>query len=572
MEKVPEITFKYNHAFRNGQKDSTSWSERPRTTGTSTTPYKFLPSLWDIDETVDTFSLEVEHTLGNTDFGIGLTYEHVDYSNTLSFDRGSIKTVAGTPPTVTSSLLNVTRTDAYTMDLFSGNVHSVTRFNDKFWLTGGFAYTTVDTDSDGSSGSIVRAASTPASTGTASSFNTQNGGSGYEECVGNLNLMWNPIPDLTITPSVRVEHSSQNAVTAINKYDGTGATVAGQAFTADIDTNSTTGQLDLRYVGISDLVLYARGQWGYEEQTKLYRDIYVPWDPSQPVASAPVDWLRDEIELNEQEYSLGANWYPMSGLSFSVQGLHSQRDQSYEPTGHNHTGGFNLRPNMMDHDTTVDDVNFRMTWRPVSNVSLVTRYDFRLTEYDNRGIRWTPGTTPGGPPATTLGPPIEGILPGVESGSNTAHILSQSVTWSPMARLYVQGNISYTWAETETDSQYTPDSDNDYVSGNLTVGYAVDDKTDITLSYTYYGAENYAQQGAPYVADGSNDIPNDMGFGLNTEEHSLSLAINRMLAPNMIWNLRYAFITSNTDSTPDQTGGYNDFDAQMISTGLQIRF
>lgn len=141
-----------------------------------------------------------------------------------------------------------------------------------------------------------------------------------------------------------------------------------------------------------------------------------------------------------------------------------------------------------------------------------------------------------------------------------------------MARLYVQGNISYTWAETETDSRYTPDSDNDYVSGNLTVGYAVDDKTDITLSYNYYGADNYAQQGAPYVADGSNDIPNDMGFGLNTEEHSLSLSINRMLAPNMIWNLRYAFITSNTDSMPDQTGGYNDFDAQMISTGLQIRF
>jgi hypothetical protein len=39
----------------------------------------------------------------------------------------------------------------------------------------------------------------------------------------------------------------------------------------------------------------------------------------------------------------------------------------------------------------------------------------------------------------------------------------------------------------------------------------------------------------------------------------------------MIWNMRYAFITSNTDA-PDQTGGYNDFDAHMISTGLQFRF
>jgi hypothetical protein len=31
-------------------------------------------------------------------------------------------------------------------------------------------------------------------------------------------------------------------------------------------------------------------------------------------------------------------------------------------------------------------------------------------------------------------------------------------------------------------------------------------------------------------------------------------------------------MTSQTDPMPDQTGGYNDFTAQMISTGLQIRF
>jgi hypothetical protein len=568
MENLPEITFRYKHAFRDGQKDSTSWSERPSITSTSTTPFKFLPSLWDIDERSDTFELEVEHTLGNTDLGLGLTYEHVDYSNTLSFNRGSTNTTTGT-----NSLVDVARTDAYTMDLFSGNIHSVTRFNDKLWITGGFAYTTVDTDSDGSSGSIVLAA--PGSTGTASSFNTHNGGSEFEECVGNLNLMWNPIADLTITPSVRVEHSSQNAITAINKYNGLGVTQAGQAYTADIDTNSTTAELDLRYTGISDLVLYAKGEWEYEEQTKWYHDVYVPWDALQPAlpAGAPSDWLRDEIETNAQEYTIGANWYPISGLSFSLQGLYSERDQSYDPTGLNGPGGaFTLRPNMIDHDTTVDDINLRMTWRPMSNLSLVTRYDFRQTEYDNRGIRWSPTSTAGGPPPTTPGPPIEGILPAVESGNITAHIVSESITWSPLARLYVQGNISYTWAQTDTNSEYVPDSDNDYLSASLTVGYAIDDKTDITASYNYYGASNYAQQGyPPYVPVGTNDIPYAMGFGLNTQEHSVSLTLNRMLTPNMVWNLRYGFITSQTDGD-DQTGGYNDFTAQMISTGLQIRF
>jgi hypothetical protein len=40
---------------------------------------------------------------------------------------------------------------------------------------------------------------------------------------------------------------------------------------------------------------------------------------------------------------------------------------------------------------------------------------------------------------------------------------------------------------------------------------------------------------------------------------------------NMIWNLRYGFITSNTTDS-DQSGGWNDFDAHMVSTGLQVRF
>jgi len=584
MEKLPEITFKYKHAFREGQKDSTSWGERPKTTGTSTTAFKFLPSLWNIDETVDTFDLNVEHTVGNTDLGIGLNYEHVDYSNTLSFDRGAVKTTAGTPPTVANSLVDVTRKDAYTLDMFSGNIHSVTRFNDKLWLSGGFAYTTLNSDSDGS-GSIVRTpGGIPASTGAESSFNTQNGAGDYQQCVGNLNLMWNPIADLTITPSVRLEHSSQDTVTAINKYAPSYAafplnpvtTLAGLAYTADTDTTSTTAELDLRYTGISDVVLYAKGVCGFEEQAKIYHDIYTPWNASQPAVAlgyVPTDWLREDIDTNYQEYTAGANWYPVSGLSVSLQGLYSERDASYTPRGLNGPGGaFTLEPNMIDHDTTVDDVNLRITWRPMSNLSLVTRYDFRETEYSNRGVRWAPTAIAGGPPAPTVGPPMTGILPEVQSSNVTAHIVSECATWNPLARLYVQGNISYTWAQTDTNTLWVPDSNNEYVSAGLTVGYAIDDRTDITANYTYYGASNYSQQGAPYTSVSPADIAYAMGYGLNTQEHAVNVTLTRALSANMVWNLRYGFVTSQTHPSPDQTGGFNDFNAQMISTGLQIRF
>jgi hypothetical protein len=58
--------------------------------------------------------------------------------------------------------------------------------------------------------------------------------------------------------------------------------------------------------------------------------------------------------------------------------------------------------------------------------------------------------------------------------------------------MYVQGSVHYTWAQTDTDTSWVPDSDSDYFSGSLTAGYAIDDKTDITASYSYYGASNYA--------------------------------------------------------------------------------
>jgi len=566
IENLPEITFAYKHSFRDGQKDSTSWGERNSVSSTSTTAFKFMPALWNLNERTDSFDIDVEHTLGNTDLGLGLTYEHTSYTNSQSFSRGAVNTT-----TNANSILNTNKQDEYTTDLFAGNVHGVTRFNDKLWLTAGFAYTTANTDTNGTIGTITRV---PGSTAAGSTYTIPSGGGEVEQCVGNLNLMWSPFEDLTITPSVRIEQSSESAVAIVNKYgDPNGlpaTTTAGLAYVADVNSNSTTGALDLRYSGISNFVLYAKGSWGYEEQTKWYQDVYSPTGAQPAVAAgAPSDWLRDEIQINEQDYTLGANWYPLSGLSFSVQGYYSDRDQSYAPTGLNGPGGaFTLEPAMLNHDTNTDDVNLRITWHPMSNISSVTRYDLRQTDYTNRGVKWAPTAVAGGPPTSSM-------LTEVESSDVSAQIISESITWSPMARLYLQGSASYTMARTSTNLQWIPDSKNSYWSGSLVCGYAIDDKTDITASYSYYGANNYTQQGYPYGVPASTtaSIPNAMGFGLNTQEHTVSLALTRALTPSMIWNVRYALMSSQTTGAlQDQSGGANDFTAQMISTGLQIRF
>jgi outer membrane protein assembly factor BamA len=126
--------------------------------------------------------------------------------------------------------------------------------------------------------------------------------------------------------------------------------------------------------------------------------------------------------------------------------------------------------------------------------------------------------------------------------------------------MYVQANLSWVSSETSTPmSVTTPNSDNDYLTCGVNIGYAIDDRTDVTASYNYYGSSDY------------NVAAASMGYGLDTEEHAFSLTLSRMITENMMWNLSYGYITSNTSGN-DQSGGFNDFDAHMISTGLQIRF
>src|SRR6516165_9523591 len=59
----PEITLRYSHEFRDGQKDSTVWGDTTLT-GLAVNPTrKIIPSFRDIDETRDIFALDISKTI-----------------------------------------------------------------------------------------------------------------------------------------------------------------------------------------------------------------------------------------------------------------------------------------------------------------------------------------------------------------------------------------------------------------------------------------------------------------------------------------------------------------------------
>ncbi len=555
MEDFPEITFSYRHLYRDGDKDSTSWGDTRANTNwggiTGSSPaFKLLPALWDIDESTDIFELDVEHTLGNTDFGAGLVYETYSLDNSRFMSRWGAKPT-GVGSGSTTAITEITQTEKTDADIFAGNIHSVTRFNDKAWLSFAASYSSMDTDIDGGSRAYGVYWPTPIPANPARrdyAYDQMSGGSNVNQFITNLNFMWVPAPDLTITPSLRYENESIDTYSNFRAFNSNQSWQGIQSLGAYTDMDSTTGALDIRYSGLDNIVIFAKGLWGRENEDVLRQDRILPGE-----------FLDSDIDTDEQEYTIGANWYALRNLSFSVQGFHNERDQSLDhkvgdqPKSPNSApgGANNFRPIMTQHNVAVDDINLRMTWRPRSNVSLVTRYDYQHSEIENEGINWSPPNDPI-------------IYDLIESGDIKSHILSQSITWNPMERMYVQGSCSWVSSETNTPEDFSGDFDNDYIVATISSGYSIDARTELTASYSYFAANNYVNSKGFTGVD-------TMGYGLNTDEHAISLMLSRVLTDNIIWNARYAFITSNTDM-PDQSGGYNDFDAHMVSTGLQIRF
>ena len=526
-DKFPEITFRYSHEWRDGTKDSTSWGQTVPL-GPNGYNYGTVPTLNDIDERRDTFSLDITHTLGNTDLGLGLRYET---------DRNTDTTIIHNQPTSadpTQALTDKQR-NVYDSDMFNAHIFSETRFNDRMMLSFGYSYTTMDTTTDGSSRIVVDRTGAPSLDDHA--FNSFSGGGEYHLNVANVNFWWNPIDDLVIVPSFRAEWEDASAVSDFVNDNGPNHN------SSDSNTNQLTEQLEVRYTGLENLVLYTKVELSQTDGFISYRNNILG------------DLQLQDSDVSQQKYSVGANWYPMRGLSLSAQYYHKDFNEDFH-NSYNPPTEDSFAADLKEYNYATDDLNLRLTWRALPNLTFVSRYDYQHTTMEDRAYTVYPSD---GTPQ---------VLTNLKQSADiTRHMFSESVTWLPCPQAYVQGSISYVIAHTDTPAdQYAParvtDMSNDYITANVTFGYALDQKTDIRATYTYYYSNDFQ---VPYEAPG---VAGSVPYGTTLEEHVFGLSLNRRISPSMIWNMGYGYFTCN-DGT---SGGHNDTSAHMVSTGLQVRF
>src|SRR5215471_9148527 len=248
----PEITIRYDHEFRFGQKDSTVWGDTNQT--------GLLAPFNSTRKIVPSFS--------NTD------------DDSLNMERGAGQLPPAVPPPGQQRKVTQQQTDD--VDLFSGHGITETRITDNLWFTAGYSYSTITNDLSGSRifgthwdeafGEPV-----PTLQNRDHSFIDLAGTARIKENVFNANWFWMPTENLAIVSGFRYTHENNDSDSTFleeepvpnappfNSLNPEGGFHYGSPVPVEgarnSDYNLFAERLEMRYTGIKDWLFYFEGEW-----------------------------------------------------------------------------------------------------------------------------------------------------------------------------------------------------------------------------------------------------------------------------------------------------------------------
>jgi len=514
LENLPKATFKYTHRYREGDKSSTKWGiVSPDPANPNGIRRYLTPSFYNIDEKVDIFELDVSHQIKATQLGAGARYETGDLNNT--FNATAFDPLGNPQPT--------TDREGTSYDLLNVNAFTETWIKKNLLFTSGFLFANQNGDYSGFRNNTAAPANL--------NYTSLNGGSSLQEYVLNLNLMAKPWTHFSVVPSVRVKKNDWDADSGVP-----GATI-GQS---DGDALDVSERFEMRYTGVTNWVFYGRGEW-----TQGTGEL----NENGGIGLTPAIQRETEDSRFFQKYVAGLNWYPVRRVSLDAQYYFKQHDYDYShnlDSTPNDSGNRYPAYLVMQYFQT-HDANIRLTLRPHPRLTLVTRYDFQYN---------TINTEPD---------PISG-LSDAETSHTTSQIIAQNINWTPWSRLYLGVGFNYVLSETVSPaSDYTQailNAQNNYWTLNFSSGFVLDDKTDLSVGYYFYQADNDESSGV--LPDGGVAVP----YGAGATEHGVTCGITHRLRENIRLNLRYGYAQYNDETS----GGNLDYDSHLVYASMQYRF
>jgi hypothetical protein len=524
LPKVPSITFKYTHTYRNGNEGSTSWGYAEPAPNVDR---GLNPSFYAIDEHSDAFQLDATQQIKATALGAGLRYETGNLNDSLNSDQY--------PGLSYNQAMNDQSSVSY--DLFNAHAFSETWLKDNLMFSTAYSYSDLHNDFSGSY-------TYQPDFGNEFDYNSLNGDSWEQDHVANLNLYWRPVKTLSVVPSLRVQKQDANVSDSeIETSLGSPATSHGDR--SDLEVCE---RLDLTYTGITNWVYYARGEWTEGDGDLNEYGGMIPINAGNAIQS-----VQSQINNNRlfQKYSVGFRWYPSLRATLDAGGYYEAHNYDYsfpQDSTTNNNASFTYPGYLVMQNFQTWDGNTRLTLRPWQNVSLIGRYEYQWS---------TIHTQPN---------PVSGYGD-AESARMMSHIIAANATWSPWSRLSLNAGFNYVLSETKTPvSDYVPNgfaaapvlaAQNNYWMVNFSSSFVVDDKTDLNVNYYYYRADNY-----------DNNATAGVPYGVGAEQHAVTAEIVRRITESLRVTLKSGYY----HYTDDTSGGKNNFDTYSIFASMQYRF
>ncbi len=527
-EKGINAVFKYTHTFREGEEASTIWADTHPNASTLTRGLS--PSFSDIHEHADSFQLDLSDHVKSTDLGLGLHYEMGKLDETLKITQ-----FPGEPVQQ-----KITDRQGASYDVFDVHTFTETRLRTNLLLSSGFSYSHLDNTFSGNRvyGSDFDVGYAPNAQYGFGYFDL-SGSSRMNEYVMDLNLFYQPAPNFTVIPSVRLQEDYSDA--SSSGFETLGANLP-VAFGANGDAGDTDvrARLDLAYRGFTNWVLHGRF-----DVTEVDGNLD-QYGGLIPVGGIGVPAVQSGIAERNfiQKYTAGARWYPSRRVTLDAGGYYKldvyHYDSSLDSTPDN---SFTRYPGYLEMQKFATcDGNLRLTWRLRPNLSLISRYEYQWST-----IRTAPD-------------PLAG-LPDVESSTMQSHILAQDATWTPWSRLCLQAGFNYVLSDTTTPAsdatQAILDARNNYWTVNFSSSLVLDNKTDLNLSYFFYRADDYhdnSLEGVPYGAGG--------------QEHSITATLTRRISDRIRLSLKYGYFRY----LDAPSGGDADYGVNLVYATLRYRF
>ncbi len=516
LPNLPKVTVGYERQFRNGDKSLLEWGAVTQ----GTTTRNIFPSFKDIDETTDIFKLGVEHNLASVHLADDFRFEHFR-SDTRSFDA-STNLVASAGKTVTVH-------EDYRHDEFFNTFRMDQHVNDKVYWSLGYLFTTLD----GHGGLALD--TEPFNTPFDNNWVTRVVDVDLDSHVVNLNTMFGPFAGLIMSGGLQAEKTSGNGFTdaLLTELAGGGVTNSPRALIhSSTDKSSLEETVGLRYSKIPFTTLYAEGRWT-EQQIDL--------DEHETEDAVPDFTRKTDTDIFRQDYIVGFNTAPIPRVTLSGRYRHSIYENDYE----NHVDTVAGYPAFITGQNFIEDeFTTKLTLRPCRYFNVAFKYQKLATDIKT-GTDSVPLLAPGG---------------GLQSGNFDANIYSVSATVMPISRLYVTGLFSFQDTRTTTFANGNP-AVIGYVGNVYTImgvaGYALDNKTDVNVEYTYSRTDNFTDNSAA-----------GLPLGLDSQRTGLLVGLTRRISKNVMARLRYGYYNYDDRSN----GGIDNYIAHLASASCTVRF